>query len=121
MKYIVKCTSREDGTVAFVERDGWGGILLRSDRANATTIDSMPKAIDAWCRASMLADEPRIYQVANDGMETPLPTYEEALRVINAIDAALCSDSSDKPRPPLDETIKHLDERRSGTLRRLAK
>lgn len=203
MKYIVKCKSRENGSVAFIERDGWGGILLRSGRGNATELDSMPKAIDAWCRASMLADEPRIYQVAEDGTETPLPTYaeslqsnaaandaldpivarqdavsdpplplhvraataarivhetlagrDEAVELLDAhrvrrevakeavaklrevlengeytlnskIESALldveASLGQGKARPPLDETIRHLDERWGETLRRLAK
>jgi hypothetical protein len=51
--------------------------------------EAVGEAVAAWEDMTSKGCAPvRIYRVAEDGTETPLPTYEEALAQIAAIDAA---------------------------------
>lgn len=55
----------------------------------ATTFKTVGSAIQAWCDAQAMCSDARIFAVAEDGTETPLPSYEEALAELDSLRAVL--------------------------------
>lgn len=88
IRYVVRGKNRV-GTLlwAFDEGDGSFGYVPR--RAMATTFQVIGPAVQAWADMQAGCDDVRIFSVASDGTETPLPTYEQALNALaTARDAA---------------------------------
>lgn len=81
------------GYVVRVEFEGYRGFLWRVSRgcytgcpeSHRTVFDTLSEAIEAHRMPKSPPADVRILAVADDGTETPLPTYEEALAEIGRL------------------------------------
>lgn len=101
--YVVKGVGRSSERTLWAMRESLG---LADTREEAATFDGVDEAIAAMAQLHACRDV-RVFAVAEDGSETPVPTYEEALeqaRAIDAIDAAV-SEAGIGPRGLQDTLI----------------
>lgn len=66
-----------------------GEHMVTNRRAGRTEFKALSSAIQAWCDAQVMCSGARIFRVEDDGTETPLPTYEEALAKVAALEAEI--------------------------------
>jgi hypothetical protein len=72
--------------------------------------DTLHAAVSTWTALVMNeAARPRIFAVADDGTEAPLPSYEEALAEIVRIDATLATTRRDEHRRADDTVADRVD------------
>jgi hypothetical protein len=94
--YIVRLDEPGGSVFAVRSADTPRGVALTTHRERATEYSTVSEAVRGWW--AMAFANARIFAVAEDGTETPLPTYEEALalladlRVFAAEEAAAADD-----------------------------
>lgn len=81
--YIVRGIGQRSGRTLYAEREFF---CATDRRAGAATYGSLSEACDAIKQLAQ-CHSVRILAVAEDGTETPLPTYEEALTKLAELDA----------------------------------
>ena len=77
--YVVKGKHFGTGATMWLAYEPTGEHVVAPRASQRTTFQALASAIQAWCDAQVMCLEPRIFAVAEDGTETLLPSYEEAL------------------------------------------
>src|SRR5690349_20323991 len=73
--YIVRLDEPGGSVFAVRAADTPRGVALTTHRERATEYPAVSEAVRGWW--AMAFADARIFAVADDGTETPLPTYEE--------------------------------------------
>jgi hypothetical protein len=118
--YVVRGTD-DDGRPVCAARmadDERPTALVSSKSAEAHLFGSLSDAA-AMCRSPMWNEDVRIYAVAEDGTETPLPTYEEALAEVERLrgEVEAIRGQRDAFRDHLDLAYRNANAERAETER----
>ncbi len=85
--YVVRGTNARTGDRAWLASEPTGEHVTVSRETQRTVFTALAAAIQAWADAQVMCQDAIIYTVADDGTETPLPSYEEALAEIERLRA----------------------------------
>jgi len=89
--FIVKGKHPDTGAMMWLALEVGGYHVIVPRSSQRTTFPTITGAIQAWADAQVMCDQSRIYAVAENGSETPLPTYEEALAQLARIEGVVSS------------------------------